>query len=277
VPSNCSWWAWSGHVLPVPTGFPQSRNGPLGLSSALRPAVRASRLSPLPWQWTGTTGPARSWAGFIQAPPSTWSGWPGAVQPAPAGRAAGTPAAHAVSVHAAAHAVPVHAAGRARPAFGFGVALGLVNLAFGIAFGWVCAAKEATEASGQRTADLLRQPRPGPAEPAGAPRPLQRLERPGRAGARGPLAAEEMIAGLADLYRMLTVHGDAALISLEQERRLVEGLPGHGADAAGGAAPGHLAVAGLGRRAAAAALLPDAMVENAIKHGISPAEAAGRW
>ena len=33
---------------------------------------------------------------------------------------------------------------------------------------------------------------------------------------------KQMIAGLADLYRMLTVHGGEALILLEQERRLVE-------------------------------------------------------
>ena len=122
-----------------------SRNPATALSDCLLPFVLLFghlALSPLPWQWTGDD---RVWVGLVLfslrllgVPPGPRPPMPFPSMPPPMPFPSMPPAGHG-------------------PPFGFGVALGLVNLAFGIAFGWVCAAKEATEASGQRTADLLRQ------------------------------------------------------------------------------------------------------------------------
>ncbi|MDR3669849.1 MAG: histidine kinase [Holophaga sp.] len=158
-----------------------------------------------------------------------------------------------------------------------GLGLGLVNLAFGIAFGWVYAAKEATEAGERRVADLLRHSQARVLQNQLEPHVLYNaLNGLAELVHEDPLAAEEMIAGLADLYRMLTVHGDAAQIHLEQERRLVEAYL-------------DMEQMRLGERLQVTwqwppwadvlrlppfYLLP--MVENAIKHGISPAESGGQ-
>ena len=90
-----------------------------------------------------------------------------------------------------------------------------------------------------------------------------------------PPAAEEMIARLADLYRMLTHHGEAERVPLMKEKLLVET---------------YLAMEQmrLGERLrtswdwppwADAVLLPplflQPLVENAVKHGLSPCEAGG--
>ena len=90
-----------------------------------------------------------------------------------------------------------------------------------------------------------------------------------------PPAAEEMIALLADLYRMLTHHGEADLAPLQRERALVEA---------------YLAMERmrLGERLrvrwewpswADGVVIPplflQPLVENAIKHGISPCETGG--
>jgi hypothetical protein len=104
-----------------------------------------------------------------------------------------------------------------------GLGLGMVNLAFAIIYGWVCAAKEATEASERRTAGLLRQAQTRALQNQLEPHVLYNaLNGLSELVHEDPLAAEEAIAGLADLYRMLTVHGDAGLIRLERERELVE-------------------------------------------------------
>jgi LytS/YehU family sensor histidine kinase len=163
------------------------------------------------------------------------------------------------------------------PPFWPGLGLGFVNLAFGLVFGWVYAAKEATEAGERRLADLLRHSQARALQNQLEPHVLYNaLNGLAELVHEDPLAAEEMIAGLADLYRMLTVHGDAALIHLQQERTLVEA---------------YLAMEQmrLGERLlviwqwpawADPLLVPPfyllPMVENAIKHGISPAEAGGQ-
>ena len=158
-----------------------------------------------------------------------------------------------------------------------GMVLGLVNLAFGMAYGWVSAEKEATEARELRTARLLRVAQARALQGQLNPHVLYNaLNGLTELVHEDPLAAEEVIVKLADLYRMLTVHGDAGLIRLSQERRLVEA---------------YLAMEQmrLGDRLRIRwewpswaddlelppfFLLP--LVENAIKHGISPAAEGGQ-
>jgi hypothetical protein len=157
-----------------------------------------------------------------------------------------------------------------------GLGLGLVNLAAGIAFGWVYAAKEATEAGGRRTAGLLRQSQAKALQNQLDPHVLYNaLNGLAELVHEDPLAAEEMIAMLADLYRRLTVHGEAALIRLEQERRLVEAY----LDMEQMRLGDRLRVSWDWPDWADPVLLPPyfllPLVENAIKHGISPAEAGG--
>jgi hypothetical protein len=157
-----------------------------------------------------------------------------------------------------------------------GLGLGLVNLAAGIAFGWVYAAKEATEAGGRRTAGLLRQSQAKALQNQLDPHVLYNaLNGLAELVHEDPLAAEEMIAMLADLYRRLTVHGETALIRLEQERRLVEAY----LDMEQMRLGDRLRVSWDWPDWADPVLLPPyfllPLVENAIKHGISPAEAGG--
>ena len=108
-----------------------------------------------------------------------------------------------------------------------GLALGLVNLAAGIAFGWVYAAKEATEAGERRTAGLLRQSQAKALQNQLDPHVLYNaLNGLAELVHEDPLAAEEMIAMLADFYRRRNL-----LVSIPAEgspeaiyRRTVEAL-----------------------------------------------------
>ena len=157
-----------------------------------------------------------------------------------------------------------------------GVGVALVNLAFGIAYGWVYAAKEAIEASERRTADLLRHSQARALQNQLEPHVLYNaLNGIAELVHEDPLAAEETIAMLADLYRMLTVHGDAVTVSLEQERRLVEAYLAMEQMRLGD----RLQVTWHWPEWADALSLPPLfllpLVENAIKHGISPAEEGG--
>jgi hypothetical protein len=163
-----------------------------------------------------------------------------------------------------------------RQPFRPGLVLGLVNLAFGAAFGWVQAAKEATEVREERTARLLREAQARALQNQLEPHVLYNaLNGLAELIHEDPLAAEEMIAKLADLYRMLTMHGEAGLVRLEQERKLVEAYL-------------DMEQMRLGERLQARWCWPDwadglrvppffllPLVENAIKHGISPCDAGG--
>jgi hypothetical protein len=258
------------------SGIPETRSVDLLLPFVLLFGHLA--LAPAPWQWTGDdrdrAGLARgflqalcfdlAWVGLVllclhlAGPPRHHPRPPMPFPPMP--RPPGPP-------------FPSGPPFRPGP----GLGLGLVNLAFATVFGWVYAAKEATEAEERRTADMLRHSQVRALQNQLEPHVLYNaLNGLAELVHEDPLAAEEMIAGLADLYRMLTVHGDEALIRLEQERRLVEA---------------YLAMEQmrLGERLQVRWQWPDwadalrlppfyllPMVENAIKHGIGPAEAGGQ-
>jgi hypothetical protein len=232
-------------------------------------------LSPVPWQWTGNDDPRAGlgrgffqafccntvWLGVVLFGLFVMTGPPGGgflpQRPPP-------PPFLAFPPHGTFHA------------FHPGLGLGLINLAFGIAFGWVFAEKEATEAKERLTAGLLRQSRAKALQNQLEPHVLYNaLSSLSELVYEDPLAAEEVITRLADLYRMLTVHSQADQIPLGQERRLVEA---------------YLAMEQmrLGERLTvqwdwpegadqllAPPLLLQPLVENAIKHGISPCDRGG--
>ena len=262
--------------------FDLATRGPgSGLASALLPFILLFGhlvLAPVPWQWTGDDADrAELGRGFVQAlcfdllwialvlgclhllgwesrqahPPQPWP-----TQPAP------PPPFHQEPF---------------RHWLGPWVGLGLVNLIFGIAYGWVYSAKEATEASERRTAALLRQSQARALQNQLEPHVLYNaLNGIAELVHEDPLAAEEAIARLADLYRMLTSHGDAALINLEAERQLVEAYLAMEQMRLGD----RLQVNWQWPDWADALRLPPLfllpLVENAIKHGIAPHEAGGQ-
>jgi hypothetical protein len=228
-------------------------------------------LSPIPWQWTGNEKPRASLGrGFLQALcfNSAWVGlalWALFFLMGPP--------------------EPLFLAHRPPPGppppmgprpFNPALSLGMLNVAFGIAFGWVFAEKEATEAKERETAGLLRQSQSKALQNQLEPHVLYNaLSSLSELVYEDPLAAEDVITRLADLYRMLSVHGKADLIPLGQERKLVEA---------------YLAMEQmrLGERLTvrwdwpssvdellAPPLFLQPLVENAIKHGISPSDSGG--
>ena len=239
-------------------------------------------FAPLPWQWTGDDAPkAALGRGLVQALVFNLV-WVALVlalfrladQGGPEGPRPPPPPFQAMAPDTLdaprPPRPPRHRAGSALPG------LGLVNLAFAIVFGWVMAGKEALEARERATAGLLRQSRSRALQSQLEPHVLYNaLNGLAELVHDDPPAAEEMIARLADLYRMLSHHGEAALVPLMKERILVET---------------YLAMEDmrLGDRLrtswdwppwADSVLLPplflQPLVENAIKHGLSPCEEGG--
>ena len=157
-----------------------------------------------------------------------------------------------------------------------GWGLGLANLAFAVLVGWLLAEKEAMAARERRTAGLLRQAEAKALQNQLEPHVLYNaLSGLTELIHEDPLAAEEVVTQLADLYRSLTRHGKRDRVALGEERRLVEA---------------YLAMEQmrLGERlkvtwdwpewADAVAIPPfflQPLVENAIKHGIGPCAAGG--
>jgi hypothetical protein len=168
---------------------------------------------------------------------------------------------------------PRHPLGPFRP----GLALATVNVAVALVYGWVVTQKEASDAEARRTATLLRQSQARALQNQLHPHVLYNaLNSLSELIHEDPLAAEETTAKLADLYRLLTVHGETGLVKLEQERKLVEAYL-------------DMEQMRLGERLtvhwdwpswADAVELPPyfllPLVENAIKHGISPSEQGGQ-
>ncbi|HNX30872.1 MAG TPA: histidine kinase [Holophaga sp.] len=231
-------------------------------------------LSPIPWQWTGDDEPrAGLGRGFLQALVfnAAWIGL------AMAGLFlfAGPPKGGFMDQP------PPPPPGSMPPPMGPRIfrpewTLGMLNLAFGIIFGWVFAEKEATEARERLTADLLRQSRSKALQNQLEPHVLYNaLNSLSELVYEDPLAAEEVIARLADLYRMLTIHGKADRIPLGQERKLVEAYLAMEQMRLGE----RLAVVWDWPASADEILAPplflQPLVENAIKHGISPSDQGG--
>ena len=239
-------------------------------------------LAPVPWQWTGDdrdrAGLGRgfgqallfdlAWLALVLVCLHLLGGRPGLPpHPLPPGPASFPP-----------QPMPFPFMDHPHRGMGFrpGLALGLVNLGFGIAFGWVFAAKEATEARERRTGELLRQSQARALQNQLEPHVLYNaLNGLAELVHEDPLAAEEMVAKLADLYRMLTVHGEAGLIRLEQERRLVEAYLDMEQMRLGERLQVRWQWPGWADALELPPLFLLPLVENAIKHGISPAEGGG--
>jgi hypothetical protein len=237
-------------------------------------------LAPVPWQWTfGTAdrpGLARGfgqalmfdalWIGLVLAAMHLLAG-PGPGHPSPRPPMGPFPPQHP----------PLPPGVRPWHPFRPGLVLGLVNLAFGLAYGWVVAEKETTEARERATAGLLRQAQAQALQHQLEPHVLYNaLNGLSELVHEDPLAAEEMIGQLADLYRTLTHHGEAGQVRLEEERHLVEAY----LDMEQMRLGERLQVRWAWPSWADALVLPPffllPLVENAIKHGISPAEAGGQ-
>jgi hypothetical protein len=225
-------------------------------------------FSPLPWQWTGDDAPKAPlgrgvlqallfnvvWVGMLLVA-LHWLGRPGP----PPGEPGGLP----------------------RPPFqprplDAGLLVGLLNVGFALIFGWVFAEKEASEAKASAMAEGLRLARSRALQNQLKPHVLYNaLNSLSELVYEDPLAAEEVIARLADLYRMLAVHGDTDRVPLGQERRLVEAYLAMEQMRLGD----RLSVRWEWPPALNAALLPplllQPLVENAIKHGISPRDVGG--
>jgi hypothetical protein len=235
-------------------------------------------FSPIPWQWTANEEPrAGLLRGFIQALlfNTFWVGllligmrWIAPFDamrrphPSPPRMEAGTNDSRPEM--------------RMRPPFLPEAGFGLLNIAFALVFGWISAEKEATEARERKTADLLRRSQSKALQNQLEPHVLYNaLSSLSELVYEDPLAAEEVITRLADLYRMLMSHGKAEMTPLSQERKLVEA---------------YLAMEQmrLGERLRVCWDWPDwadeiplpplflqPLVENAIKHGISPSDQGG--
>ena len=164
---------------------------------------------------------------------------------------------------------------RPRPV-GPGWALGLVNLAFALIVGWVLAEKEEMEAREQQTAALLRQAEAKALQNQLEPHVLYNaLSGLSELIHEDPLAAEEAVAQLADLYRSLSRHGKRDRVGLGEERRLVEAYLAMEQMRLGE----RLRVSWVWPEGADDITLPplflQPLVENAIKHGIGPCDAGG--
>ncbi len=228
-------------------------------------------LSPIPWQWTGNDAPRVGLGrGFLQALGFN-TAWVAMVLFGVfllAGPPQ-TPFVRALPPPPPLPPMPPHS-------FHPGLGLGLINVAFAIVFGWVFAEKEATEVKEKATAELLRQSRSKALQNQLEPHVLYNaLSGLSELVYEDPLAAEEVITRLADLYRMLTIHGQADLIPLGQERKLVEAYLAMEQMRLGE----RLSVAWEWPAAADEILAPplflQPLVENAIKHGISPSDRGG--
>ncbi|BDU72045.1 sensor histidine kinase [Mesoterricola silvestris] len=238
-------------------------------------------FSPLPWQWTGDEAPiAGLGRGIVQSllfnavwvalvlglnAPMEPRGPRDLREPPPAAGPEGPPPAQ--GGHGRDPRGP-----RTPPVFG----LALVNLTFALVFGWVFADKEATESRERSMAGLLRQSRSRALQNQLEPHVLYNaLNGLSELVHEDPLAAEEMIARLADLYRMLTRHSEADFVPLLKERLLVEAYLAMEQMRLGD----RLRVAWEWPPWADAVILPplllQPLVENAIKHGISPCEEGG--
>jgi len=229
-------------------------------------------LAPIPWQWTGEDSSRAEIArGALQALlfNALWVALLFLLFTRFTNHQGGPPPPHPPLSEMA----PLPA--RPRP-FLPDMGFSMINLAFAMVIGFLLADREATEVREKETAELLRQTRSRALQNQLDPHVLYNaLNSLSELVYEDPLAAEDVISRLGELYRMLSVHGKADLVILSEERRLVEA---------------YLAMEQmrLGERLrvnwdwpdwADALELPPLLlqpiVENAIKHGISPCEEGG--
>ena len=148
--------------------------------------------------------------------------------------------------------------------------LGLLNVTFALIFGWGMAEKELTEARERRTADLLRQSQFRALRNQLEPHVLYNaLNGLSELIHEDPLAAEEAVALLANLYRMLTDYGKADMALLCEERRLVEAYLSMEQMRLGERLQVEWDWPSWADAIQAPPLFLQPLVENAIKHGIS--------
>ena len=227
-------------------------------------------FSPLPWQWSGDEAPRVGMGrGFVQALVFNVAWVAALLTLTHLADRTGHPRPPAWE------RPPMPPPGRFHP-LNPGWGLGLVNVAFAIAFGWVMAEKEATEVRERWMAGLLRQSQSRALQNQLEPHVLYNaLNGLSELVYEDPLAAEEVITRLADLYRMLTVHGNEDRVPLAAERRLVEAYLAMEQMRLGD----RLRVAWTWPETCDGVLLPpfflQTLVENAIKHGISPCDQGG--
>jgi len=148
--------------------------------------------------------------------------------------------------------------------------IGLLNVAFALIFGWEMAEKELTEAREKRTAELLRQSQFRALRSQLEPHVLYNaLNGLSEVIHEDPLAAEEVVARLASLYRMLTDYGQKDMASLGEERQLVEAYLSMEQMRLGERLQVEWEWPDWADGIAAPPLFLQPLVENAIKHGIS--------
>ncbi|HWQ10502.1 MAG TPA: histidine kinase [Holophaga sp.] len=222
-------------------------------------------LSPLPWLWTGDDRPAaRSVRGLLQAVP--WNlVWVVALAWLCLTAGLGPDWAHA-SARYHHNRFPLH------PTWGFF----FLNFPLALILGWFLADKERAEATGRELKALADQARAQALQAQLSPHVLFNvLSGLTELVHEDADAAEEALVGLTELYRQLTTHGSALEVPLRAERDLIERYL-------------ELEEIRLGERLAQEwewpawadglvlpPLLLQPLVENAIKHGISPSPEGG--
>ncbi|HNX31738.1 MAG TPA: histidine kinase [Holophaga sp.] len=222
-------------------------------------------LGPLPWLWTGDDRPGtRFGRGILQAIP--WNlAWIVAVAWLCLAAGLGPDWAHAGARYHH-HRFPFH------PVWGF-ISL---NFPLALILGWFLADKERAEASGRELKTLADQAQAQALQAQLNPHVLfNMLSGLTELVHEDADAAEEALVGLTELYRQLTTHGSALRVPLRDERNLIARYL-------------ELEEIRLGERLAQEwewppwadglelpPLLLQPLVENAIKHGISPSPEGG--
>jgi len=154
--------------------------------------------------------------------------------------------------------------------------LGMINLAFAMVFGFLHADREATETREKATAELLRQSQSRALQNQLDPHVLYNaLTGLTELVYEDPLAAEDVINKLGELYRMLSVHGQGELVLLGEERRLVEAYLAMEQMRLGDRLRVEWHWPSWADSLSLPPFLLQPVVENAIKHGISPSGPGG--
>lgn len=152
----------------------------------------------------------------------------------------------------------------------------LINVTFAIVFGWTLAEKEAIESREHRTSQLLQQAQAKVLRNQLEPHVLfNALNDLSELVHEDPLAAEEALAHLADLYRTLTLHGKEDITTLGAERKLVEQYLGLEQIRLSDRLRIHWDWPDWADEVRLPPLFLQPLVENAIKHGIGPCVEGG--